>query len=83
MMTTLAINPIDVVRVRLYSQPTLPSGRGRLYEGSWDCLKKIMGTEGVLALWKGVDANFLRIGPHTVLTFTFIGALRRAEARWR
>ncbi|KAL1508505.1 hypothetical protein AB1Y20_004606 [Prymnesium parvum] len=82
-MTTVAINPIDVVRVRLYSQPTLPNGAGALYRGSFHCFYQIASTEGLLALWKGVGAAFLRIGPHTVLTFTFIGALRRSERRWR
>eukprot|EP00966_Prymnesium_polylepis_P177639 4114036-Prymnesium_polylepis.1 len=81
--TTVAINPIDVVRVRLYSQPTRADGAGALYAGSLDCARKVVGAEGVRALWKGVSAAFLRIGPHTVLTFTFIGVMRRAERRWR
>ena len=82
-VTTVSINPIDVIRVRLYSQPMLAGGHGSLYNGSLDCLRKVAAKEGVLALWKGVSAAFLRIGPHTVLTFTFIGAMRRAEKRWR
>ena len=80
--STISINPLDVVKVRLYSQPMRPDGRGSLYDGSLHCLRKVVATEGVLALWKGVSAAFLRIGPHTVLTFTFIGAMRRAEKRW-
>ena len=32
---------------------------------------------GPLAFYKGVTAHFIRAGPHVVLTFVFIGAMRR------
>ena len=33
---------------------------------------KIVRKEGVSALWKGFTPCYLRIGPHTVLTFIFL-----------
>ena len=39
---------------------------------SQDVLIKIVRKEGVPALWKGFTPCYLRIGPHTVLTFIFL-----------
>ena len=49
-----------------------------LYDGALDAFAKIARIEGVLAFYKGATAHFLRVGPHTALTFVFIGLLRRA-----
>ena len=43
-------------------------GKGLYYSGPADCLRKICTSEGVLGLYKGCLANYLRIGPHSVLT---------------
>ena len=32
---------------------------------------------GAPAFYKGATAHFLRVGPHTMLTFVFIGLMRR------
>lgn len=45
------------------------------YKGATDALMKIIGNEGVLALWKGFTPYYARIGPHTVLTFIFLEQL--------
>lgn len=71
------INPVDVLRTRLYSQPVDTAGRGMLYDGAVDAAVKIFRIEGALAFYKGATAHFLRVGPHTALTFVFIGLLRR------
>lgn len=39
---------------------------GNLYSGIFDCLKKTIKTEGVLAIYKGYFAHLARILPHTV-----------------
>ena len=80
--TVLAINPSDVVRTRLYSQPLHPDGSGTLYSGVLHCGERLVQTEGICALYKGCVASFLRIGPNTVLIFVFVGAMKRAQARW-
>ena len=37
-----------------------------------DVILKIVRREGIPALWKGFTPCYLRIGPHTVLTFIFL-----------
>jgi solute carrier family 25, member 34/35 len=41
--------------------------RGQLYNGMIDCFVKMVRSEGAGSLYKGVAANYLRLGPHTVL----------------
>lgn len=82
--TTLVINPLDLIRTRLYAQRSAKLGGGgtHVYRGVLHCAWLVGSTEGVLAFWKGSSANFLRIGPHQTLTFVFIGLLKRmAESR--
>ena len=73
--TTLTINPVDVVRTRMYAQP--PPPEPPLYRNTLHCAWRILQSEGFLAFWKGSSAAFLRIGPHQTLTLTFISAMRR------
>ncbi len=42
------------------NQPVRPDGRGGLYSGVLDCLRKTLQTEGPLALYKGVTASYAR-----------------------
>lgn len=49
---------------RLYNQ------HGNLYTGIFDCLRKTIGTEGVLAIYKGFLPHLARILPHTILTLS-------------
>ena len=87
-VVTLIINPMDLVRTRLFAQPD--SGRaasggatpGRLYNGALHCIWRVASVEGPLAFWKGATAAFWRVGPHQTLTFVLLGQLRRVEARW-
>ena len=73
-----SINPMDVTRTRLYNQPVNSlTGRGSLYHSIPDALSKIVRNEGPLALYKGVVAHYFRVGPYIVLSFVFIGLLRR------
>eukprot|EP00007_Cunea_sp_BSH-02190019_P000543 CAMPEP_0174239194 /NCGR_PEP_ID=MMETSP0417-20130205/13799_1 /TAXON_ID=242541 /ORGANISM="Mayorella sp, Strain BSH-02190019" /LENGTH=386 /DNA_ID=CAMNT_0015318109 /DNA_START=26 /DNA_END=1183 /DNA_ORIENTATION=- len=71
----LVMNPFDVVSTRIYNQPIV-DGRGTLYEGVADCFRKTVRTEGMRGLYKGVIAHWLRVGPHTCLTFVFLEQLR-------
>jgi solute carrier family 25 protein 34/35 len=43
---------------------------GNLYTGVFDCLRKTVGTEGVLAIYKGFLPHLARILPHTILTLS-------------
>ncbi|XP_059045239.1 solute carrier family 25 member 35-like isoform X1 [Achroia grisella] len=64
---TLCLNPFDVVATRLSNQEVDAQNRGKLYSGMTDCFVKMIRTEGAGSLYKGVVANYLRLGPHTVL----------------
>ena len=57
-----AFCPFDVVSSRLYMQ------RSRQYAGLFSTLAGIVKQEGLLALWKGWGALYLRTGPSSVLT---------------
>lgn len=72
-----AMNPLDVVRTRLYNQPIGPNGKGALYDGAADAARKIVSIEGVTALYKGAIPNMVRTGPHYMFTFIFIDLFRR------
>jgi len=68
--TIAAMNPVDVINTRIYNQK-VEKGKGTLYNGILDCFIKILKTEGLYGFYKGSFAHYLRIGPHTVLTFIF------------
>jgi solute carrier family 25 protein 34/35 len=65
---TTAMNPLDVVSTRLYSQKVV-DGKGVLYSGVIDCIEKSYKAEGLRGFYKGWTAHYFRLGPHTVLTF--------------
>lgn len=71
MLVCIAMNPFDVVMTRLYNQ----SQTSPQYANPVDCLLKTVRAEGFAALYKGFGAHYLRIGPHTVLTFMFLEQL--------
>lgn len=72
------MTPFDVVSTRMYNQPVDKITRkGLLYTGISDCFRKIMQTEGPLGFYKGVSASYLRVGPHTILTFLFWRQIRK------
>lgn len=66
-VVAVVINPLDVVATRLYNQPADRS----LYSGYLDCVSKIVKIEGSLAFFKGLTAQYLRIGPHSLLQLVF------------
>ncbi|KAM6371812.1 solute carrier family 25 member 34 isoform 1-T1 [Pluvialis apricaria] len=55
----------------------LLSPQGKLYRGFWDCVLQISSKEGLLGLYKGIGAVYLRLGPHTVLSLFFWDELRK------
>ena len=79
-LLVLVISPTDVVRARLYSQPTGADGAPRLYRGPSHCAWRIVAAEGVQGLFKGVVASWMRVGPHTTLSLTLVAAIKRAAA---
>lgn len=67
LVTTWTSLPPDAVKTRVQSMKVIDGVPE--YKGGVDALMKIIKQEGTLALWKGFTPCFLRIGPHTVITF--------------
>lgn len=77
-LVCLAMNPFDVASTRMYNQKTAENkNTGALYKNGFDCIRKIIQVEGFSALYKGFQAHYLRIGPHTILTFVFLEQLKK------
>lgn len=68
--TTFASMPPDIAKTRIQSMKII-DGKPE-YKGAMDVMVKVIRKEGVVALWKGFTPCYLRIGPHTVLTFIFL-----------
>ena len=49
----------------------------RTYRNGLDCLVKTVKSEGVLGLYKGFIPNWLRLGPHTIISFFIFESLRK------
>jgi len=74
---TITMTPFDVISTRLYNQPVDEFRRGRLYHGFMDCLLKVVHTEGLMGLYKGMGPVFVRLAPHTVLSMLFWDLMRQ------
>lgn len=74
------MTPADVVSTRLYNQSIDSSGKGSLYAGPVDCLVQVLRTEGVLGIYKGIGANYLRVGPHSVIMLSVWTLLREMNS---
>lgn len=72
--TVVCMSPFDVVSTRIYQS----SGHATKYSGLLDCAAQTLRAEGITAFWKGATAQFVRLGPHTMLTFMALEWLRPA-----
>jgi len=72
LMTAVVTSPVDVIKTRIMNQ----RGGEQLYSGVGDALVKTIQTEGVLGLYKGLLPNWMRLGPHTIVTFMVYEKLR-------
>ncbi|ORY48446.1 mitochondrial carrier [Rhizoclosmatium globosum] len=66
LVATTVCAPIDVINTDTM-----------LYKGSWDAATKIAKKEGLGAFLKGWTPAFVRLAPHTVLTFLFLEQIKR------
>lgn len=53
-----------------------------LYPSVWACVRMTVRNEGVLALYKGMSAQYARIIPHTLLTFLFWEELKKLYGQY-
>ncbi|CAD5211072.1 unnamed protein product [Bursaphelenchus okinawaensis] len=68
--TTIASMPVDIAKTRIQNMKVI-DGKPE-YSGAVDVLKKVVKNEGFFALWKGFTPYYMRLGPHTVLTFIIL-----------
>lgn len=70
-------SPVDLVKSRVMVQPiNHVTGQGTLYTGTIDCFLQVVRNEGPLALYKGFNSQWLRIGPHTTVSLMVFEQLR-------
>ena len=69
LVTTVAMNPVDVIKTRIM-ESRVP------YKGPLDCFWKTVQNEGLFSLYKGFLPNYLRLGPHFVLSLPLFEAIR-------
>ena len=75
-VTACSTSPFDVAKTRMMNQKKDVSGAPLLYKNTIHCLAKIIRHEGMLGLYKGFIPNWMRIGPHTIVTFFVFERLR-------
>lgn len=80
LFVVVAMNPMDVVTTRLYNQKVV-SGQPRLYNSMLDCVVKTARHEGIKGFYKGLLPHYLRVGPHTTLTFLFWEQAKRLASQ--
>jgi len=72
-MTATVTSPVDVIKTRIMNQKR--SGNN-IYKGSFDAGYQILKTEGIQGFYKGWFPNWMRIGPHTIVTLMIFEQLR-------
>lgn len=72
LVTTTTVNPVDVVKTRW-----MASGGSALYANPIDCLIQTVKLTGVTGLWRGWLPNYLRLGPHFIVSLPLFEFLRR------
>ena len=60
-LTATATNPIWLVKTRLQLDKEKPVDRDRLYRNSYDCVRKVLRSEGVGGLYRGLSASYLGV----------------------
>ncbi|CAH1783501.1 unnamed protein product [Owenia fusiformis] len=71
-VTACTTSPVDVIKTRIMNQ----KGKAK-YSSTVHCLIKTIQAEGPLGLYKGFIPNWMRIGPHTVVSFLIFEQLRK------
>ena len=83
----LAMQPFDFAATRLVNSKSAAEvaveGTTAAYAGPFDVMRQTVRAEGVLGLYRGGTANYLRFGPYCVLVFVFVERGRKLEASWR
>ncbi|KAJ3271772.1 hypothetical protein HDV01_006380 [Terramyces sp. JEL0728] len=68
--------PVDLVKSR-YMNQKYENGKGLVYSSPADCFVKTFRAEGIPGFFKGWLPSWLRLGPHTIITFIVLEQLRK------
>ncbi|RHZ85450.1 hypothetical protein Glove_65g84 [Diversispora epigaea] len=68
LVATTICSPVDVIKTRIMNSEKK--------QAFFPMLKSIITGEGLFALFKGWVPSFVRLGPHTVVTFLFLEQIR-------
>ena len=68
MVAQTSMYPGDVVRRHLQTDGM--GGKQKVYEGTIDCIRKIMKKSGMRGLYHGLPANMLKCLPEAGIQFT-------------
>ena len=88
LVTTTVTNPVDMIKTQLYvSDVQLPdnskgpgpvsASRVRAPRGAAEAARDVLRREGPRGFMRGWTANYLRLGPQTVITFVALEQLRK------
>jgi solute carrier family 25 (mitochondrial oxoglutarate transporter), member 11 len=80
-LATAVSIPFDNAKTRVQNMKIV-NGEGE-YKGMLDAMAKTVRSEGTFSLWRGFTPYFLRLGPHTVLTFVVLEQMKLAYFRNR
>lgn len=76
----VAMQPFDFAATRLVNSKTsAEAGAAAVYSGPFDVIRQTFRSEGLLGLYRGGTANYLRFGPYCVLVFIFVEKGRALE----
>jgi len=75
-LAVITTYPLDLVKTRLTVQKegtNLVTGEvyKKTYNGTWDCLKKVVAQEGWTSLYKGLSPTIVGVIPFEAVQFTF------------
>ncbi|MBN3300090.1 MCAT protein, partial [Amia calva] len=77
----LAGHPLDTIKVRLQTQPTVACGQHVVYTGTMDCLRSTVAREGMRGLYKGMAAPLAAVSPIIAISFFGFGLGKRLQQR--
>ncbi|KAL0482696.1 hypothetical protein AKO1_014374 [Acrasis kona] len=82
LVTVVVMNPIDVIRTRLFNQPRCKSNIDThpdytVYRSARQAFGQVIKNEGWSGLYKGFTAHFLRLGPQLILTFVLMEQFKK------
>lgn len=80
-IATFVSIPLDSAKTKLQNMKTVNGVQE--YSGMSDALRRTAAKDGVFSLWRGFMPYFLRLGPHTILTFIGLEQLKAAYQRSR